>query len=216
MIRRIRNRLRHLRRGARWLKRDWAKRIPYRYAVRMMGGSRRRGVTLHDEGERRRCNGRHDWLAEYVNSRNVPYHALWCGSCGYWAQLIPFHKAAYSLKGGAIAPNGASANKFGRRNIQICLVGVANGRDGMGKKFTDGPMVRAWVLAEIMDAHKIPWRARKVWGAGSSRSLKSWKVSGVHGHQHSPARYEDHTDPGDIDVEKLFRVARHQQRRKFR
>jgi len=216
MLGRIRNRLRHLRRNARWLKNDWAKRIPYRGAERMAGGSTRRGLTLHDEGVARRCDGRHDWLGQYVNDQGVPYHLLWCGTCGYWAQLISLRKAARSLKGGAIAPNGASANKFGKRNIQVCLVGVANGRDGTGKKFTDGPMVRAWVLAEIMDSHRIPWRARKVWGSGASRSQKSWKVSGVHGHQHSPAPEEDHTDPGDINVEKLFRVARHQQRRKFR
>lgn len=207
--------LKHLKKQAEWLRKSWAKRIKYSGPEPMMGGSSRRGVTLHDEGVARNCRGNHDWLAGYVNRAGVPYHACWCGTCGYWAQMIPFNKAARSLKGGSIASNGASANKFGERNIQICLIGIANGKDARGKKFTDGPMQRAWVLAEIMDAHKIPWRARKNWGSDSSRSLTAWKESGVHGHQHSPAPGENHTDPGAIDVEKLFREARKQQRGKF-
>lgn len=208
--------MKHLRKGAGWLKKSWAKRIKYSGAESMAGGSSRRGLTLHDEGVARQCNGNHDWLAQFVNRQGVPYHACWCGTCGYWAQMIDFRKAARSLKGGAIASNGASVNKFGERNIQVCLIGVANGKDARGRKFTDGPMMRAWVLAEIMDAHKIPWRARKNWGADSNRNLSAWKVSGVHGHQHSPAPGENHTDPGAIDVEKLFREAKRQQRRKFR
>lgn len=204
--------MKSLRRNQLWLPTDWAVRIKYRTPEPMAGGERR-GVTIHDEGRKRKCNRDHDWLAEYVNETvGYPYHNNWCGWCGYWSQMISFKNAARSLKGGSIAANGASANKFGERNIQICLIGISNGHDYRGDKFTDGPMKNAWVLAEIMDAHGIPWRARKNWGPGSSRSQKTWKVSGVHGHQHSPAPDEDHTDPGNLNVEKLFREARAQQR----
>ena len=206
--------MRPLRRNQLWLPTDWARHIKYRNPEPMAGGDRQ-GLTMHDEGEKRKCNRSHGWLAKYVNEEiGYPYHCLWCGQCGYWAQMISFKNAARSLKGGAIARNGASANKFGERNIQIRLVGISNGHDYQGKRFTDGPMKNAWVLAEIMDAHKIPWRARKNWGSDSSRSLKAWKVSGVHGHQHSPAPDENHTDPGNLNVEKLFREAKAQQRRR--
>ena len=200
--------------GQLWLPEGWAKQIKYRSPEPMMGGSDRRGLTMHDEGVVRKCDKRHDWLPKYVNDAGIPYHACWCGTCGYWAQMISFKNAARSLKGGAIAPNGASANKFGERNIQVMLIGHANGKGPGGKKFTDGPMKNAWILAEIMNSHKIPYRARKNWGPDASRNLAAWKISGVHGHQHSPAPYENHTDPGNLDVEKLFREARAQQRRR--
>ena len=202
-----------LRRNQLWLPKDWAHRIRFDDPEPMRGGSNRLGLTFHDEGVKRKCNGDHGWLPHYLNEDvGIPYHSCWCGTCGYWSQSIAFNNAALALKGGAIARNGASANKFGHRNIQICLIGIANGHDYRGHKFTTGPMVKAWVLAEIMDAHKIPWRARKNWGRDASRGLAAWKVSGVHGHQHSPAPYEDHTDPGNLDVEKLFREAKAQQR----
>lgn len=200
-----------LARNAPWLPPHWADRIEYRASEPMMGGVERRGVTLHSEGVERDCAKGHGWLPRYVNDRHIPYHACWCGWCGYWAQMIPFHRAAKSLKGGAIVGNGASANKAGQRNIQIMLIGEADAHE-----FTRERMKRAWILAEIMDAHRIPWRARATWGPGASRARGTWLRSGVHGHQHSPAPYEDHTDPGRLNVPALFREARRQQRARLK
>ncbi len=197
----------HLPDDAAWLPKEWAHLVPYHGAENMMGGVQRRAMTMHSEGEERNCRKGHGWLPEYVNDIDIPYTAMWCGACGYWAQMISMRKAARSLKGGAIVGNGASANKAGQRNIQIMLIGEADARD-----FTRGKMRRAWVLAEIMDAHRIPWRARATWGPGASRNRAAWLRSGVHGHQHSPAPYEDHTDPGRLNVDALFREARRQQR----
>ena len=193
----------YLRRDANWL--PWAEKVRYRGASPMLGGVTRRGLTLHGEGIERRCTKNHTWLLDYVNAKNVPYTAGWCGKCGYWGQMIGLRQAAMSLKGGAIVPNGASANKAGQRNIQIVLLGENDAAD-----FTKGPMRNAWVLAEIMDAHRIPWRARKEWGDQASRSRAAWLASGIHGHMHSPAPYEDHVDPQNLHVEVLLREARRQ------
>lgn len=201
----------HLPKHAAWLRKEWAQRVPYHGSEPMMGGVERRGLTVHSEGVERRCAKGHGWLPDYVNDKGIPYSACWCGTCGYWAQMIDFRRAARALKGGAIVGNGASANKAGQVNIQVMLIGEADAAE-----FTRGPMKRAWVLAEIMDAHRIPWRARATWGAGASRDRGAWLRSGVHGHQHSPAPYEDHTDPGRLNVEALFREARHQQRARLR
>lgn len=203
-----------MRRGKKWLPEVWpfVEHVPFHGSIPMQGGCTRRGFTVHDEGEARECKRQHRWLAEYVNYHGVPYTLAYCSWCGRWLQMLPMTHAALSLKGGAIVGNGASANKAGQRNIQICFIGFANGRDAKGRRITDTPMKNLWVLAEIMDAHKIPWRARKVWGPGASRSRKAWLRSGIHGHQHSPAPYEDHTDPGDLDIHKLMREARRQQK----
>lgn len=195
----------YLRRGANRL--PWAEQVPFRGSEPMAGGVTRRGITMHGEGIERRCTKNHTWLLDYVNARRVPYTLAWCGKCGYWGQMIGMRRAARSLKGGGIVPNGASANKAGQRNIQIVLLGENDTAD-----FTHGPMRRAWVLAEIMDAHRIPWKARGNWGADASRSTAAWLASGVHGHMHSPAPAEDHRDPQNLDIERLLREARRQRK----
>ena len=195
----------HLDRDANRL--PWAEQVRYGGSEPMMGGVTRRGITFHGEGIERRCTKNHTWLLEYVNTAGLPYSLAWCGKCGYWGQMIGMRRAARSLKGGAIVPNGASANKAGQRNIQIVLIGENDTAD-----FTQGPMKNAWVLAEIMDAHRIPWRARKNWGAGASRNRAAWLASGIHGHMHSPAPYENHTDPQRLHIEVLMREAKRQQK----
>ncbi len=197
-----------LRRNARWLPKKWAKQARYRGAEPMMGGVERKGLTLHSEGVERACKRDHGWLPDYVNDAGIPYHACWCRSCGAWYQMISFRNAARSLKGGAIVGNGASANKAGQRNIQVMLIGES---DAAGYR---GEMKNAWVLAEIMDAHRIPWRARQTWGPGASRDRSTWLKSGVHGHQHSPAPGENHTDPGRLNVDAVFREAKRQQKKR--
>lgn len=187
-----------------WLKRKWAKRVKYHGAEPMARNNDRRGLTLHNEGVDRTCSGKkggqHDWLAGFVNSKGIPYHCLWCPVCGWWCQMVPFDKAARSLKGGGIAGTPFSANKYGYANIQVCVVGFGH------RDFTKSPMKNAWVLDWIMRQWSIPRRARKTWGAGSGRSLSAWKQPGIHGHQHSPAPGENHTDPNSISITRLFRA----------
>lgn len=194
------------RKGKHWAPRLWrVKRIPYQGHEPMLGGSSRRGLTIHNEGVDRPCNRDHAWLAHFVNNKRIPYHALWCPHCGWWCQLIPFDRAARSMVGGSVQSNGASANRAGIVNVQICVVSYGY------RDFTkSSPMKRAWVLAEILDHYQIPSKPRDTWGAGARRSLEGWARGGVQGHQHGP--HDDHTDPGSIDARKLIRVAREQQR----
>jgi hypothetical protein len=119
--------------------------------------------------------------------------------------MISFQNSARSMVGGGYnGSNGWSANKFGTRNIQVCVAGFGY------KDFTKTRLRNAWVLAEIMDAHSIPWHARKTWGSGASRKGELWNHGGIQGHQHGPN--DDHTDPGEIDAKKLMRVMRVQQK----
>lgn len=193
-----------MRRGKKWLPKGWAARVPASLVEPMAGNHPRRGLTLHNEGVDRECSPGHVVaLARYVVQRQINYHAVWCPRCGQWAQCAPLTAAARSMVGGPVW-NGASANKAGQRNIQICVAAYGY------RDFTRTPLRGAWVIAEIMDAHQIPWRARKVWGNGASRSVRSWMHSGIHGHQHGPR--DDHTDPSDIDIRKLMREARRQQK----
>ena len=138
----------------------------------MSGDHPRRGLTLHNEGVDRDCTL---WpcrrpLARYVVGQRINYHAV---GAPVWAvgAVRPFTAAARSCRWPGV--EGASANKAGTVNIQIAVAAY-----GYAKGFT-ASSARRVVLAEIMDAHrKIPWRARKVWGAGASRSVTSWMRSG--------------------------------------
>lgn len=195
-----------MRRGKKWLPSKWSSRVPAHIVEPMSRNTPRRGLTLHNEGVDRDCTPGHVVaLARYVVARNINYHAVWCPRCGKWAQCAPFTAAARSMVGGAVI-GSASANKAGTVNVQVCVAGYGS------RDFTKSDLRGAWVLAEIMDAHRIPWRARKVWGPAASRSVGSWLRSGVHGHQHGPL--DDHTDPGSIDPAVLFRAARRQQKRR--
>ena len=182
-----------------WLPRKWAKRIPYS-SPEAMGGGERRGLTIHNEGVKRKCNKNHDWLAKYVNDKRIPYHALWCPQCGYWCQMIPFNKAARSMKGGDVDGKGHSANKAGKINVQICIIGD----DGKGD-ISKGRLKNAWVIAEIIDKKKI----KKFIRTGNGRGKKAWMKGGVQGHKNGP--YDDHTDPGNLNTKRLIERAYKQQ-----
>ena len=104
--------------------------------------------------------------------------------------------------GGGRYDGGIGCNRSGTVNIQICVVGYGH------KSFTRGKRKNAWVLADLADSWDIPWKARKRWPG--SRSVKAWRKSGIHGHCHAPGN--DHTDPGGIDIDKLMREARRQQK----
>ena len=191
-----------------WLPRGWAAKIPAPVIEPMTGNHPRRGLTLHNEGVDRDCRRGHVTdLAHYVNHRRINYTAIWCPVCGQWAQLAPLDKAARSMVGTPIW-RGASANKTGTVHVQVAVAGFGR------RDFTDTQLRRAWVLAEIMDRARIPWRARAVWGPDAGRGLQPWLAGGVQGHQHGPA--DDHTDPGRIHVARLFREAKRQQRRRGR
>ena len=183
-----------------WLPRQWSERIRYS-SPEPMGGGTRSGLTIHNEGVKRRCNGDHDWLAEYVNQKRIPYHAIWCPVCGYWCQMVPFGKAARSMKGGNVDGKGNSANKAGRVNVQICIIGD-DGKTDISKK----KLKNAWVIAEIIEKKKI----KKYIRTGNGRSKKKWMKGGVQGHKNGPD--DDHTDPGALDLERLIRKAYRQRK----
>ena len=192
-----------------WLPRRWAAKIPAPVVEPMARNHPRRGLTLHNEGVDLRADRRHIYdLAHYVNDRRINYHLLWEPRTGQWVQLAPLNKAARSMVGGNVW-GGHSANKAGTINVQVCVVGFGD------RAFTDLPQLRrAWVLAEIMDRARIPWKARTTWGAGAGRGVDAWMRGGIQGHQHGAL--DDHVDPGAIDVERLMRVARRQQKRRAR
>ncbi len=187
-----------------WLPARWVTKIPAPVIEPMARNHPRRGLTLHSEGVDRDCRKGHVVdLSHYVLERDIFYHFVWCPVCGRAAQLAPLHKAARSMVGGTVW-RGASANKAGTINVQVCVAGFG------ARPFTSGRLRRAWLLAEIMDRARIPWKARTTWGPGAGRGLEAWMRGGIQGHQHGPV--DDHTDPGRIDVERLMRVARRQQR----
>ena len=189
-----------------WLPRGWAAKIPAPIIEPMAVNHPRRGLTLHNEGVDRDCRKGHVVdLAHYVNHRRINYSLIWCPVCGRWAQLTPLDKAARSMVGGAIL-RGASANKAGTINVPVCVAGFGS------RDFTKTRLRNAWVLAEIMDRARIPWRARKTWGPDASRDLDAWLRGGIQGHQHGPL--DDHTDPGRINVTHLVKIARTQQRQR--
>jgi hypothetical protein len=193
-----------MKRSQRWLPKRWAKRVKASRWEPMSHNHSRRGLTIHNEGVDRPCTPGHVTnLAQYVVSRDIFYHAIWCPRCGQWAQIAPFTAAARSMVGGPVW-NGASANKTGTVNVQVCVAGYGN------RDFTDSKLKGAWVLAEIMDRCDIPWKARAVWGPKSSRNVGAWMRGGVQGHQHGPR--DNHTDPNRIDVQRLFRHAKAQQK----
>ena len=188
-----------------WLPKRWGvQRVTAQFWEPMTGNHPRRGLTLHNEGVDRDCTPGHVHdLARYVVARSIQYHLVWCPVCGKWAQTTPLTAAARSQVGGSVY-RGASANKAGTLNVQVCVAGFGS-RDFTAKS----PMRGAWLLAELLDRYRIPWRARATWGSGASRSVSAWMRGGVQGHQHGPC--DDHTDPGRIDVARLFREARRQQ-----
>ncbi len=187
-----------------WLPKRWAKRVRARSWEPMSGNHPRRGLTLHNEGIDRKCAPGHVTdLARYVVARNIFYHLVWCPVCGNWAQIAPMHAAARSMVGGSVW-EGMSANKAGTVNAQVCVAGYGS------RDFTETKMRNAWVLAEIMDRARIPWRARKTWGPEASRNTEAWMRGGVQGHRHGPL--DDHVDPGRIKVDVLMREAKRQQK----
>lgn len=186
-----------------WLPKQWAKRHKY-YGSETHDSCSRKGLTIHNEGVDGACTPGHVYnLAAYVVMMRIPYHAIWCPRCGVWVQIISFNRAARSMVGGAVAPCGNSANKHGQ-NIQVCIA------DYGYRDFTKTQLKNAWVLAEILDAHNIPWRARKTWSADASRRNDLWNRGGIQGHQHGPN--DDHTDPNSIDAHKLLSEAKRQQK----
>ena len=188
---------------SRWLPTKWVKRMPAQDWEPMARNHPRRGLTLHNEGVDRNCTPGHvTSLSQYVLHRRLFYHFVWCPVCGEWAQLIPLDAAARSMVGGSVY-GGASANKAGIVNVQVCVAGYGS------RDFTDRKRLRgAWVLAAIMFRARIPWKARKTWGPGAQRGTGAWMRGGIQGHQHGPN--DDHTDPGRIDVQRLMREARRQ------
>ena len=168
----------------------------------MAKNTKRRAITLHNEGvDRPHGDGSPVAVAEYTRREAVEYHATWNVNTGQWAQLLPFDCAARSLLNAGL-DGGIGCNRSGTVNIQICVVGYGH------KSFTRGKLKNAWVLADLADSWDIPWKARKRWPG--SRSVKAWRKSGIHGHCHAPGN--DHTDPGGIDIDKLMREARRQQK----
>lgn len=186
-----------------WLPSTWAIRIPAPIIEPMSRNHPRRGVTIHNEGVDRECRRGHVTdLAHYVNDRRINYHFIWCPRCSQWAQLAPWDKASRAQVGDPVW-GGASANRAGTVNAAVCVAGYG-ARDFTDRRHLQG----AWVLAEIMDRARVPWKARATWGPGASRGTEAWMRGGVQGHQHGPA--DDHTDPGAINVERLLREARRQ------
>jgi hypothetical protein len=164
-----------------------ATKVAYSGAEPMAGGPRR-GLTIHNEGVARRCDGGAHVvvLARYANGQRIPYHLIWCPVCGRFAQCIAFGKAARSMKGGDVDGRGNSANKSGTVNIQVCVAGMAN------SPLTNTPMKGVEVLGELCDAWGIPHTIRSKWGPGSPRDRAKWMAGGIQGHCHGPN--DDHTD----------------------
>ncbi len=188
-----------------WLRKKVATRVKARRFKSMAKNNSSRKITLHDEGN---APGINDAVGvmKYVIPIGGEYHCTWDTKRGKWCQSTPFNKASRALLDGPIG-----CDTDGTVNIQICVVGF-NGRDG--KKFTDGPMKGAWVLAEIADSWGIPLEKALGDFKNPSRSISKWRGKGVSAHTMAPGN--DHGDPGRIDFPKLVKEARRQQKARRR
>lgn len=186
-----------------WLPRSMADHRRYVGAEPMERTLDQRIIVLHNEGVDRPRHERLDdvtWLADFVNQAGIPYHCLWNPTTGQWIQMIPFHKAARSLKGGGMY-GGASVNKAGRAVIQVCVTGFGY------RPFTDLDTLKGVsVLAAIAKSWDVPLSFRTRWGPDANRNRNTWRHDGFHGHCHSPAVGENHLDPARIDYRKLKRA----------
>lgn len=176
-----------------------AVKVPSSRRAPMAKDSKCRKIVLHNEGADRSAPGMSaKALAEYVRSKGIEYHAVWNPYTGEFAQLLPADEAARSMLNGGVY-NGIGCNRHGTICLQVCVVNFGN------KPFTDSPMRGVEKLVAWADSLEIPRKARSKWGSGAGRGTAEFDVSGWHGHCHGPNN--DHHDPSNIDIKKMFRVA---------
>ncbi len=128
----------------------------------------------------------------------IPHFTLDTVAGRVW-QHLPLHTSAYTMKGGEHSVNTESGI-----NIQIEMIGTAS----RVKEWTDNQYEQLenmlqWLNVNLGIPHSFP----AVFNEQAHIQRMSWEVwepmSGVLGHQHAP--YNDHWDPGPIDVRRLTR-----------
>ena len=104
--------------------------VPYRHGDgQPMGGERnRKHLYVHAEGADRDQPNPVD-LAHYMNRERIgAYHfliALHGPHTGQVVQMLPADKGAYAMGGYSDkTPGGFSLNRYGKRGIAVCVVGV--------------------------------------------------------------------------------------------
>lgn len=137
-------------------------------------------------------------IAEYLNRVGYQVHIVWNPVSGEIVQMLPANLAGRGLENAA---GGVQTNREGQVCIQIEVVGRAS------EPFTNGPMKGLGEIMAYLDANAIP----RQWPQGppphvnhrSTASTGVWKGHGGHyGHSQVPENH--HTDPGALDVGKLF------------
>lgn len=123
-------------------------------------------------------------------------------------QHIPLSRSAYTMLAGANSPN-----REGGIAIQIEIVGRARYvHDWSDEQYRRLGNLVDWICTEIGAPEAVPFAFKgesDAYGFGSNTRV-SWDAwvgaAGIVGHQHAP--YNDHWDPGPIDVDKLLLYAR--------
>jgi hypothetical protein len=152
-----------------------------------------RRIVLHSEGVDRKCDGGQHVrnLANYVVSKNIYYHAIYCPDCGRYCQMIPINAAARSMTGASVCNQGNSANRHGKFVVQICIAGYGTSAKGLPKpKNWKGAKVFKAISEEI----KAPPSALNF--QKTIRNMGKWNNTdkGWSAHSHAPGSTEDHND----------------------
>lgn len=162
----------------------------------MDGSHGTRKVIWHNEGVDKPHDSHDAYaVAEYVLAKGIGYHLLWDSIHDIVIQLHPATGSARSLFNPGDLP--WSPNKQGEIALQICVVGFGS------QSFTNGPLAGAARIMRYVDSLKIPRWNRGFTRPGRSQRL--WIKSGHHGHCHAPGN--DHTDPGNISIKRLWGAA---------
>lgn len=163
----------------------------------MVGGGAR--ITWHTtENDPHTTTARN--IANYLNQTRNVVHIVWNPETGEIVVMLPKDVAGRGLKN---ASGGVETNREGTVNIQVEVVGRAS------QPFTSGPMVGLDRLLRVFDdlvprtwPSGAPLASSSAYGSNPSRSTTHWKQAGHFGHSQVPEN--DHSDPGAIDISKLF------------
>lgn len=178
---------------------DWlpgAERLPSSHAGGSMAGGPPRVVWHRTAGNDYAGN------AAYLRAEGFEPHLLWDPWTGQIGQFLPAAVSAYALR----HAGGPETNRAGQVCIQIEVADRGSTVD-----ITATPMVGLDRIMAWLDGHGIP----RTWPAGppaplgvdsKSRDPQVWTTrAGHYGHCDVPGN--DHTDPGRIDLARLFGTA---------
>lgn len=128
----------------------------------------------------------------------IPHFTLEPSTGRLW-QHLPLYMAAYTMKAGDYSPNSDSGT-----NIQIEIIGFSSQSNAWPtEQYEVIERLLQWISTNLL----VPYAFPAVFADYNNYERMTWPqwepTSGVLGHQHAP--YNDHWDPGPLDVKRLTR-----------